>query len=643
MAQAGSKSGLPDNFLYAIAKAGSPDSPAVRMVVERVRAMDASLQRDDLLLVLLCETLTEVAPEWMLRTATETDLGREVGTHRSDSMKLAAAALSHPSCSDALREEFLARCTAPQLATLGRADSTDAMVQAIVTEIQRRGPHGQPMTRELSEKPGTAQLILREPGLHDDVFAAAVALLPRRPEVGEDTGGDAEWEAFEQGMQAWQEMWGRLVTVHVHRHRELVDRTRDTPTQSIIRNHLLGTIPWNVDQALLEELAAEDLARFERSVLITRLCRTARDGASAEEARALFADKLGALTADDRHHVEEYLTDTDFLLEFGCRSAVSWTRRAADHTWRYLLNPAEATNRYGDPRTWRASEDSLAELGRRFAAAAVRALELWEAPDSRRYREREDIRWVHAMLLHLPHLTDEVRAKVRLVLQGGRQVPEDRWRAGRILGWNDERRLSELHAAIERIIADPTVASREKALGDPRRVSARDLAATTDDVLQDYLSRHTDDVLVEKALLSFAHRPRSQLAFADVLHRHPAPQTAILQITMDLRSRLGGGPNLREAWTRTVLALPDCSDELVRALPAWTVLSIGGGSGYSPPLEAVTSVVMTALGEDEAAWARFAANPSSHAGPNAWLQLGEILDASRSGTPWPNPRAPRRP
>ncbi|MFB4304312.1 hypothetical protein [Actinomadura sp. NTSP31] len=642
MAQADSKSGLPNEFLYAMAKGGSPDSPAVRMVVERVRVMDAGSQRDNLLLVLLRETLTEAAPEWMLRTAAETDLGREAGTYRSDSMKLAAAALSHPSCSDVLREEFLARCTTPQLATLGRADSTDAVVRAVVTEIQRRGPHGQPMTRDLAENPGTAQLILREPGLHDDVFAAAFALLPQPPEAVEDAGGDAEWQAFDQGMKAWKEMWGWLVTVHAHRHRELVDRARDTAAEPIIRDHLLGTIPWDVDQALLEELAAEDLARFERSVLVTRLCRAVRDGASAEETRALFTDELGALTADDRRHVEGYLTDSEFLLDFGSRSAVSWMRRAANDTWRYLLNPAEATNHYGDPKTWRASEDSLAQLGRRFAAAAVRALELWEAPAPTKFREHEDILWIHGMLLHLPHLTDEVRAKVRLVLQADRRIPEDRWRTGRILGWNNERRLSELHAAIERIIADPAASTRRKALGNPRQVSARDLAAATDDVLQDYLNRHADDELIEEALLSFAHRPRSQAVFVDVLTRHSAPQTAILKITMDLRSRLGGGPNLREAWTRTILALPNCSDELVRALPAWTVLSIGGGSGYSPPHEAVTSVVMTTLGEDEAAWARFAANPSSHAGPYAWLRLGEILDASRSGTPWPNPRAPRR-
>lgn len=642
MAQANLKSGLPNPFLYAMAKAGSADSPAVRMVVERVRTMDAGMQRNDLLLVLLRETLVEVAPDWMLRIAAGSDLERKAETHISESMELTAAALSHPSCSDALREEFMARCTTPQLATLGRAGCTAAMVRAVVAELQRRGPHGQPMTAELSVEPGTAQLILREPQLHDGVFAAAVALLPRHPEVAEDASDDVGWQVFEQGMKAWKDMWGQLVTVHAHRHRALVDRARDTPTESVIRDHLLGTIPWDVDQALLEELAAEDLARFERSVLVTRLCRTVRDGAPAEEARALFADQLSALTSGDRRHVERYLADSELLLEIGCRSAVSWVQHAADGAWRYLLNPAAATNHYGDPRTWRASGDSLAELGRHFAAAAVRALEFWEAPTTRTYREPEDILWVHGMLLHLPQLTDEVRAKVRLVIRSTRRVLEDRWRSERFPRWNEERRLSELHSAIERIIADPAATTREKALGDPRQVNPRILAAATDDVLQDYLNRHADDELVEKALLSFAHRPRSRLAFADVLSRHSAPQTAILQLTLELRNRLGGGPNLREAWTRTVLALPDCSEELVRALPAWTVLSIGGGSGYSPPHGVVTSVVMSALGKDEAAWARFASNPSSHAGPNAWLPLGEILDVSRSGKPWPNSRAPRK-
>ncbi|WP_344588632.1 hypothetical protein [Actinomadura vinacea] len=643
MGQANSKSGLPDAFLHAMARAGRADSPAVRMVVERVRTMDAGLQRDGLLLVLLRETLTEMAPEWMLRTAVQSDLDREAETHFSDSMELAAAALSHPSCSDVLREEFLARCTTPRLAVLGRAGCTDAMAQAVVTEIQRRGPHGQPMTRELLENPGTAQLILREPRLHDDVFAAAFALLPRPPEVDEETGDDDTWQAFDQVMKAWKAIWGQLVTVHAHRHRELVDRARGTPARSTIHDHLLGTIPWEVDPALLEELAAEDLTRFAHNVLVTRLCRTVRDGASAEEARALFANELEALPADDRRHVESYLADSEFLLEYGCKSAVSWARRAADGAWHYLLNPAEATNHYGDPRAWRTSGDLLAELGRRFATAAVRALELWEPPSSRRYREPRDLLWVHGMLLHLPHVTEEVKAKVRLVLRDNRPAPEGRWRTRSITARDDERRLSELHAAIERIIADPAATTREQALGDPRQVSPRDLAAATDDVLEDYLNRYADDELVEKALLSFAHRPRFRLAFADVLARHSAPQAAIVQITMDLRGRLGGGPNLREEWTRAALALPDRTDELVRALPAWTVLSIGAGNGYSPPDEVVTSVVMAALGENEAGWARFAVNPSSYAGPNAWLRLGEILDASLSGTPWPNPRAPRQP
>jgi hypothetical protein len=642
MAQVNSKSGVPDAFLHAMARAGSADSPPARMVIERVRTMDAGSERDGLLLSLLRETLAEVAPEWMLQAAVQSGLERETETHFVESMNLAAAALSHPSCSDALREESLARCTVPQLAVLGREGCTDAMARTVVAEIQRRGPHEQPMTPELLEKPGMAQVILREPRLNDDVFAAAFALLPRRPEMDGDAEDNQAWETFEKATKAWDEMWGQLVTVHTHRHREIVDRTRGTAAQSIVRSHLLGGIPWNVDSALLGELAAEDLARFEIRVLITRLCRTVRDGASAEEAQARFTAELEALATDARRHVERYFTDAEFLLEYGCRSAVSWVQHAAEGNWRHLLDPAHAANRYGDPRTWRASEDLLADLGRRFAVAAVRALDLWEAPSSRDYAEPRDLLWVHRMLLHLPHVTDEVRAKVRRVLRDTRPVSRDPWRMRSVTAWDDERRLSELRAAIERIIADPAATTRENALGDPRQVSPRDLAAATHDVLEDYLNRHANDELVEKALLSFAHRPGSRTAFADVLARHSAPQAAILQITMDLRRRLGGGPHLREAWTRNILALPDRTDELIRALPAWTALSVGGGNGYSPPDEAVTAVVMAALGEDEAAWARFAANPSSYTGPNAWLRLGDILDAARSGTPWPKPRAPRQ-
>ncbi|WP_282203008.1 hypothetical protein [Kitasatospora fiedleri] len=51
---------------------------------------------------------------------------------------------------------------------------------------------------------------------------------------------------------------------------------------------------------------------------------------------------------------------------------------------------------------------------------------------------------------------------------------------------------------------------------------------------------------------------------------------------------------------------------------------------------------MTAApGDGTRAWQRFADSPISHAGPTAWLRLGEVLDAAAHGTPWPQPPTSR--
>jgi hypothetical protein len=78
-----------------------------------------------------------------------------------------------------------------------------------------------------------------------------------------------------------------------------------------------------------------------------------------------------------------------------------------------------------------------------------------------------------------------------------------------------------------------------------------------------------------------------------------------------------------------------CDPQPIRALPAWTALKLSGARAYP----GIADVVVAALGDDETAWQRFAASPATYAGPTAWLRLGDVLDAARSGGDWPAPPA----
>jgi hypothetical protein len=230
------------------------------------------------------------------------------------------------------------------------------------------------------------------------------------------------------------------------------------------------------------------------------------------------------------------------------------------------------------------------------------------------------VRWLHAILVHLPDLTAEVKAQARSVLQHTRPQRRKLWETASYATEQHDRELASLRAGIEAILGDWAAAARNEALGDPEQITVQRLATLPDEVLDDYLSRHAgDDELVEKALRAFASRDsyRSKIHFADVLKRHSAPKAALLQLTVDLRKRLGGGPQHREGWALQVLQLPNCSADIVRALPAWTALTIGGPQ-HRTAHTAVVSLVTTTLGDDEEAWSRFADSPASYAGTTAW-------------------------
>ncbi|MFJ8015066.1 hypothetical protein [Streptomyces sp. NPDC096339] len=606
------------------------------------------MARDDLMLALLRGSLREAAPQWLLQAAIDRDMDqvREDQYHLGPSLELASTAISHNSCTEEQRKEALRRCSVPQLSRLGHATCTELVARGIVSELRRRGPDNQPMTPALLKEPGNAQVVLRQPDLHEDVFAAALDLLPVFPsleEIGEQEGADSSYDAFDAARRAWETMWGGVVSHHTSRHRQLLDWAHGSPADYVIRMHLLGTLPWDVEPDLLEEIAADDLAQFRNRVLVTRVCQRLRDGTSEEEVRAHFADDLATLTAESGRDLENYFSGRPLFRRYGVHAASSWVEGAAKGSWRHILNPTEAGSRYGEPHTWRSSNDLLHTLGQRFAEAGVTALMLWELDEEAKYGSPTDLRWVHSTLLHLPTVSDEVATRVRAILKASRPDPYTHLRTHGHAALKRERELSELRSAIERIIGDPSTATRKSALGDPSSVTVRDLAGAADEVLNSYLTRHAgDDDLIEKTLLAFASRThRSKPTFADVLARHSEPRTALLNITIDLRGRLGGSPNHREAWTREVLDLPACDAELIRALPAWSVLTIGGESRFRSAHKAVTAVVIGTLGDDHDAWARFASSPASYSGPTAWLRLGDVLDASLGATPWPTPPSSR--
>ncbi|MEU0033129.1 hypothetical protein [Streptomyces sp. NPDC006333] len=119
---------------------------------------------------------------------------------------------------------------------------------------------------------------------------------------------------------------------------------------------------------------------------------------------------------------------------------------------------------------------------------------------------------------------------------------------------------------------------RTASLGDPQGIGFEKLADADEDVLVAYLDRRMgNDTLVEEALLIFAARSyRKSLIFDDVLDRHPAPQQTLLDLTLHLRRRLGGGPELRGSWAEILLDRPECPAELLRLLPAWSALKARG-------------------------------------------------------------------
>ncbi|MFR9726330.1 hypothetical protein ACL02R_23635 [Streptomyces sp. MS19] len=255
-------------------------------------------------------------------------------------------------------------------------------------------PGGEPpcMTPELLHAPTPPQILLAAgTPLDDEAFAAAVRGLPTAPAAlrdGEDLG---RWVTRHRAaLDAWRTMWRDILRAHPQRHRTVLALTDGTPARPVVRDLLLGDLPWGVAPELLAELAAEDLARFDGALLAARVCRLLCAGRTPGDVRAEVAGELDALPPDARSAAEAWLGTLGAAPERGVNAAADWAVRAATGRWRALLDPAATA---GD-RPWRAAPADVRALAERFAAVAARALDTWQPPPGRGGKPRPD--WLRA-------------------------------------------------------------------------------------------------------------------------------------------------------------------------------------------------------------------------------------------------------
>ncbi|MFB6963143.1 hypothetical protein ACFCYB_40835 [Streptomyces sp. NPDC056309] len=535
------------------------------------------------------------------------------------------------------------------MALLGSVRAGEQLAGAVAAELRiRGGATPPPLTPQLLETPTPAQAVLRHGPLHERVFEAARDTLPTAPAIDKpDADGDTkDWmKQHKSAHEAWESMWRQILKRHPERHRELVQWADDTDAKWEVRNTLLGSLPWAVEPGLLTELAASDLERFPLEVLVAEGCRMRRAGSDEQQVLDHFTEELAALADEDQAYIRSTLDrQSTALLDLWCRAPVNWVQYAATGTWRHLLEPTQAKDGYRQA-DWRASDAVLAGLATMFAETATRALPYWEPEQRYSSISPGDVAWIRQIVLHLPTLSEDVKAAIRPVVRDARKRLSPR-HPGLSPRHDERRELEDILGTIERVLADPPpspgVDRCRTALGAPGEVTVRDLAGVPAHVVSDYLDRHPgDDLLVEKALLACAASGhRSDADFEEVLQRHTSPHAVLLRLTENLRALLGGAPAWREAWSRLILARADTQRSLVRALPAWPALHARGDHHHSAhPL--VVAAVRDALGTDQDAWNRFATCPAANSGPAAWLRLGDLLDTAAKGAPWPKPPGSR--
>ncbi|MCX5320494.1 hypothetical protein [Streptomyces sp. NBC_00120] len=117
-------------------------------------------------------------------------------------------------------------------------------------------------------------------------------------------------ERHRAASDAWDSMWSGILQAQSGHHLRLLTwSARNPAADRVVREHLLGTMPWHVEPALLEEVAAHDLKRFRRAVLLTRISRSCRNGLTPAQARERYADELAAASQEERDYVERFLDE----------------------------------------------------------------------------------------------------------------------------------------------------------------------------------------------------------------------------------------------------------------------------------------------------------------------------------------------
>lgn len=181
--------------------------------VERARTMTPGPERHRLVVALLNGPLRDEAPEWLLRAA----IGRGLVIAGPD-VTAARIALAHPSCPPGLRSVVVHRATDAQLAALGRHGCPRILLEALAEELDHRVQHQR-------SEPGAALTMLREPDLHEDLFAAALDRLRRNP----------PWPVSPATLRL---MWGGILRAQPARHAEIRRWAENTPSAGHVRRLL---------------------------------------------------------------------------------------------------------------------------------------------------------------------------------------------------------------------------------------------------------------------------------------------------------------------------------------------------------------------------------------------------------------------
>ncbi|MDT0270490.1 hypothetical protein RM844_29885 [Streptomyces sp. DSM 44915] len=594
---------LPAAFLAHAVATAPPGAPVVALALDQARALPPGPERGRLLTALLTGPCAAEAPGWLLAAALSTD---ELPPLR--------AALDHPGCPPEWPAEVVARSADERLGALGHAGASAALRAAVVAELRRRVPSPPPPvdTRSAAE-PNAAWLALRSPDLADEVFAAAVRLLPGPPAQLAEGQPLGAWVAGHRAaLTAWRALWREVLTTHPERTAELWALVTDEQARAVLGETLLGALPRQVPAGLLAELATADLASAAGAALTSRVCQALHAGRSPDETAASFADELAALPPADRRLPLAYLGAFGGTPDRGLAAATDWVARALAERWRPLLAAAD------DEPGWRTPPATRAALRRRFAEVALTALELWRPRPGFPLCQPEQLAWLTELTRLLPGQRHEFRGRAGAFLADAERGPAHR------------RRRRGAYPAADDPAYDRALHELRKGLGlgwrgIPGNPPLTELAYQPAAILDRFGAPGVADERLERLLLTHAVRGYpSGPSVAELLARHSAPGAALRRLTERSAELLADHPGAERVWVALVLASEHREPATLRALPAALALAAPPAPADGGP--SVLSLVTEAFAELPAAWAHLATGQGRARG--ARRTLGEALDTA---------------